>query len=297
VLRSDLTIDNLYTFHYFELSRNFYSTGEKHDFWEFIYVDKGEMHIYTDFGEYRLTQGEVFFYKPNLFHRGGANSREATNLIILSFDSRSPCMTFFENKRFRLDESDRLILAEMVKEGMEAFDPSIKWFIPYLTGSEDSPFGCEQLIKNYLEIFLIRLIRKGNESGDNQEVHKPSSAIRENTEADLSQSIIRFMEENIAANLTLDELCKMFSIGKTQLKTLFKKKTGRSCLDFWKHLKIERAKTLIREESHNITEIAERLGYSTVHYFSTDFKKATDMTPTDYARTVQARLTSSRKSN
>lgn len=50
-----------------------------------------------------------------------------------------------------------------------------------------------------------------------------------------------------------------------------------------------KAKRLIREESATVSEIAERLGYSSLHYFSKQFKHIMDMTPSDYARSITAR--------
>ena len=39
-LNESISVDCLYTIHYFEYTNNFYFSGEAHDFWEFIYVDK-----------------------------------------------------------------------------------------------------------------------------------------------------------------------------------------------------------------------------------------------------------------
>ena len=38
-------------------------------------------------------------------------------------------------------------------------------------------------------------------------------------------------------------------------------------------LKIEAAKQMIRDEQMNFTQISESLGYSSIHYFSRQFKK------------------------
>ena len=54
-------------------------------------------------------------------------------------------------------------------------------------------------------------------------------------------------------------------------------------------LKIETAKTMLREGDGNITQIADRLGYASVHYFSRYFKQATGMTPSEYSLSIQAK--------
>ena len=40
-----IQIKTLYSVHYFEYMSDFSFGGESHDFWEFIYVDKGFLHL------------------------------------------------------------------------------------------------------------------------------------------------------------------------------------------------------------------------------------------------------------
>ena len=49
----------------------------------------------------------------------------------------------------------------------------------------------------------------------------------------------------------------------------------------------DQAKLLIRENSLNFTEIANTLGYSSIHYFSRQFKKITGMTPSEYSGSIK----------
>ncbi len=53
-------------------------------------------------------------------------------------------------------------------------------------------------------------------------------------------------------------------------------------------MKIDAAKQLIRTEQMNFTQISEKLGYSSIHYFSRQFKKVTGMTPSEYASSIKA---------
>ena len=53
-------------------------------------------------------------------------------------------------------------------------------------------------------------------------------------------------------------------------------------------MKIDTAKQLIRSEQMNFTQISEKLGYASIHYFSRQFKKVTGMTPSEYASSIKA---------
>lgn len=285
-LLEELTIQTIITFYYMETSKHFDTRGEKHDFWEFVYIDKGDVEIFTDSNRFELSQGDIVFYKPNEFHSGRAMNGTALNLIIISFDCTAPCMEFFEGKAFRLAENERIILSHLVREGLEAFNPPIN--SPHMRRprrSEASPFGCEHLIKNYLEILLIQLIRKG--IPHRQE--KPASVTVDNKDSELIVHIIEFMNDHLSQALTIDHFCNQFAKGRTSLKTMFKAKIGVGIMIYFNKLKMERAKLLIREKEYNFTQIAEQLGYNSVHYFSRQFKRAMGMTPTEYARSIKAR--------
>lgn len=52
-------------------------------------------------------------------------------------------------------------------------------------------------------------------------------------------------------------------------------------------MKIERAKEIIRDGSMNFTEISYFLSYSSLQYFSKQFKKITGMSPMQYASSVR----------
>lgn len=287
-LREELNIRQIITFYYMELTKNHLVMGEKHDFWELVYVDKGDLEVHTDSNCYHLSQGDIVFYKPDEFHGGQARNGTAPNLIIVSFECDSPCMDFFAGKFIRLGENERTILANLVQEGLQAFDPPID--SPRMRRpqrKEDAPFGCEHLIKNYLEILLIGLIRADGKTGSGEQ--RLLSVSGERMERDMAAQVIDYAKRNLLRAWTLDDLCKELAVSRTRLKTAFKAQTGFGIMEYCNKLRIDRAKQIIREEQCNVTEIAERLGYSSVHYFSRHFKQATGMKPTEYARSVSAR--------
>ncbi|WP_167859762.1 AraC family transcriptional regulator [Paenibacillus cymbidii] len=292
-LKMELAIDKLYSFHYYELENTFVALGEQHDFWEFVYVDKGEVEITAGSRHYALAPGELVFYQPNEFHQGRAFNGTAPNLLIVSFDCRSPRMAFFENRLLRPDEAERSLLSSLLQEGFRAFDPPIdRRGMSRLVGSPVAPFGCEQLIKLYTEALLIRLIRRGEEeqNGGGAAAPAPVSQLQLNKEQALVDAVIAFMKQRLTGRLSADELCRAFAIGKTQLNAAFRARTGYGPMEYYQRLLIDAAKTLIREQSLNMTEIAERLGFASIHYFSRSFKRLTNMTPTEYARSVRARI-------
>lgn len=288
-LLEPFSVKELISFHYFEFAKDFTFEGEKHDFWEFVYVDKGELEVFADTEGYCLKQGDMIFHKPNEFHGVWANKKIAPNVIILSFVCRSKEMRYFENKIFTLDAMQRDVLAHIMKSGFAAFCPPFDDPRDHtLQRMPNAPVGAEQLVKIHLEILLIRL----REAGDQQarQDQRLSVSIKRRSEDDLVSRMCEYMEQQIYADLRLADIYRHFNLSKSHALTLFKDIKGVSIMKYYRKLKIEQAKVLIRTQEHTITEIAEMLRYGSVHSFSRHFKSFTDMSPSVYLRTVIAKV-------
>lgn len=97
------------------------------------------------------------------------------------------------------------------------------------------------------------------------------------------------MKENIPNNIKVPQLCRELNISKTSLSVAFKNVTGCSLIEYFTKLKMDTAKKLIREENYNVTQIAQQLGFGSVHYFSRRFKALTSMSPSEYAKSIKAK--------
>ena len=67
-LKREIVIDSIITIHYFEYMRDFVFRGESHDFWEFMYVDKGSVIVQGGEHQFTLHAGDIIFHEPNEFH-------------------------------------------------------------------------------------------------------------------------------------------------------------------------------------------------------------------------------------
>ncbi|MCD9021988.1 AraC family transcriptional regulator [Cohnella silvisoli] len=282
-LNEQIVVNDIFTCYYFELSNRQQYNGESHDFWEIVYVDKGEVNANTESGYYRLNQGNILVHSPNEYHQLESTGNKAPNLFIVTFRCDNEAMKFFdEHKLFRIGQVEHAVLARLMKESLNSFGLNL---FP-ITPKQDAPFASEQLFKIYLEQLLILIIR--NERSDMPQAALLSTT-RENQSAHLSKQIIEYLERNLSSKITLDGLCAQFSMGRTQMNILFKRTVGIGIIAYVNQSKIEHAKKYIREEIYNLTEISDLLGYSSVHYFSRHFKKTVGMTPSEYARTIKAR--------
>lgn len=287
-----IAINRIYSIHYFEYMSDFSFAGESHDFWEFIFVDKGEVGVTAGTTAVILKKGEILFHQPNEFHNVYAVEGIAPNLIVASFSTKSPAMDFFRGKKLYVDESIHHLLADVIIEAKKLF--AYRLDDPYLQNmplKEFPPAGCEQLIRLYLENMLIHLIRKYQNPivlGKAALESEPFKASRNKGNAEIFNRISAYFENHINEHIQIEQICRDNLVGRSQLQKIFKEQCGLGIIEYFSAMKIEASKELIRTKQFNFTQIAEQLGYASIHYFSRQFKKVTGMTPSEYASSVKA---------
>ena len=287
-LTIEFDIREIITVHYFEYMKDFVFSGEAHDFWEFLYVDKGEITVQADHSIYHLKAGDVIFHKPNEFHALKAMGNKAPNLVAISFRCNSSSMKFFEEKSCSLNQDERFLLSRIIAEARQAFSTPLH--IPSVEKVElasSPPFGAAQLILLYLQIFLIH-VKRNHFEADSAPIHAIlTEQMAFSSNSTHLEQIIQFMEFHICEQLSLDQLCEHFSLSRSSIQKLFQKEKGCGPMEYFNGLKIQRAKDMIRDGRKNLTEIAGFLSYSSLPYFSKQFKKATGMAPMEYASSVK----------
>lgn len=280
-----IAVENIVTILYMEHTKDFVFGGESHDFWEFAYIDKGSVMFTADSREFLLKGGEMVFHKPNEFHKLAAD-QTPPNLSVVSFVCNSPAMKYFENKIFKLSGEERNILSALIDEGLSVFEPLTP--TPPIMGMREkaaSPLAARQMTFNLLEQFLIALLRRSDSV-----IHRESRSVSKIEKSDYPEeiyNILIFLEQNVEKTLTVTEISEHFHMSENALKKHFAKYAHCGVIAKFNDIKLQHAKILIRELNLNFTEIAEVLGFSSVHYFSRFFKIKTGMAPSEYLISVK----------
>jgi len=125
------------------------------------------------------------------------------------------------------------------------------------------------------ELWLIHLIDVILESRKYKDNLKHQKAM---------ETIIAYIHEHYTEDISLEELADIVSISKNYLCYIFKKVTGETFNQYLTRVRIEKAKEMILDGKWLVYEIAEKVGYKNIPYFSTVFKKITGHTPTDLVK-------------
>lgn len=283
-IKKEIEIDGFHTIYYFEFGKHFSHTPEKHDFWELVYVDSGEIIAVTDGVKNSLSCGQVVFHEPDEVHAHLSNELVPNNMLIISFSTKSEAMSYFKKRTFTLDKQLKTLLSLFINEVENSIGnlPN-KYDISAGIKFDDAPVGTAQLLECYLTEFLIKLIRKGRQNDKKDFSASENRTISDNSIIELMK---KYMQDKIYENITLKDMCAHFMLGKSQLSKIFKENSGKSPYAYYTSLRISEAKKLLREGNLSVSEISEKLGYTDIYGFSRAFKRSVGLSPMAYKQSV-----------
>lgn len=281
-----ISIDKLVSFHYFEYVKDFKGIDEKHDFWEFVYVDSGEIYVKADEKSIQLKNKQSFLHRPNQIHNIYSNNSFASTFVF-SFYSNSKELYYLANHRYDIHTRTKDAIKYLWSLGCTYIkEPYNDFLQTEINWREETNEYSKQLLKTQLElIFLLLLSEQGVES----ELATAKQLKSEKPPCTNIEKILTVLEENIYKTITLEEIAAQASFSPSYVEKLFKKETKLSVKNYYHQLKIARAKELISYGNFTLTEISEKLDYGTIHNFSRVFKKYTGMSPSTYQNTIIAK--------
>lgn len=280
-----IEVAGLYTVHYFQFANGYAFPGERHDFWEMVYIDQGEADIGAGEQAHRLRQGQVIFHEPNEFHSIWANHDKGTNIFVISFACDNKTMDAFRRRVCTMDVSQRKIISRMIAEAQQTFGyvldaPYYDRMIPL----SNAPAGGAQMLAILLTQLLIDLFRVPVHSLSVQ--HQPTLTEEQET-AKAVECATRLMRNYPNGNLCFRDICRETGLGGTALQKHFRRYTGCSVMAYYQQLRIEESRKALRKGAMNISQIAYELGYSSVQAFSRQFKRLLGVCPSEYLKMVR----------
>lgn len=282
-LESLFDVEAVVNISYYRLDRNYAFPGETHNCWEFLYVDRGSLIVTAGTDTYFMKAGELAFHCPNEFH--AFKSVGETDIIVVSFFCNSSAMHRLEKKVLLLHRKEKEHLKLLVNESQQVYQffddvaPRIN-----MQKKDNAPFGSDQLIKTYLEQLFIHICRRDDNVEFAQRAVSANSSARGLV---LAQRIRDYLEDHYTEKISLDSLATEMGVSVSQIKRVFREHIGQSMVNYITEQRIAQAKRMVREGNYNFTQIAEAVGYDSIYYFSSLFKKHMGKTLSEYARSIK----------
>lgn len=98
------------------------------------------------------------------------------------------------------------------------------------------------------------------------------------------KEMLDYIEHHYFENLSLSSMANRFSLSQSYIARLFKKELSCKPSEYVNRVRISVAKTMLSETDMTVTEVAEKVGYSDVYYFSKTFKRVVGSPPSAMRR-------------
>lgn len=263
-IKPTVKIDEILVYYYQVKSSNYVFSGETHQYWELTYIDNGHLITEVDGVEYHMKQHDIMLYAPGQFHTQRMDGVEACSYLTVIFEMDFATPELFTNQIFH---SSRKIIN------------TLQNFIQ--SSDKDGPYFNDLCIC-YLNQIIIQLLQLNNIKSA-KIAHSP---MQQKFEDQFLNEIVLYINYNYYLPLTVDQLCQKFSISRSSLQQLFNKNLGITPKQYITEIKLKKAKILIKENKYTISEISEKLGFTSIHYFSRKFKNEFSISPSDYAKSI-----------
>lgn len=247
--------------------------GETHDFWECLYVLRGDVCVSGDDRVYQLTEGDMIFHKPLEMHKFYVEHENGADLLIFSFSLDSAHRSFFAEKAFTLSEEQKGFLRALISyinRNMAETKVPEQVVLPkrYLYPSCMNPLYLHTIVM-YIERLFLSLMEKAD-----------TTELFDSVESRLFSHAVNCMKKHIDAGLSVAELAGMCNISVSGLKRIFDKYAGISVHKYFLKLKLQKAVEFLLG-GKTVSETAVALGFSSQAYFTKAFRRELGINPSE----------------
>lgn len=268
-IKEQIRITDMYSLFEVHYDNGYEFPGETHNFWECVYIIKGEALVSGNERVYNLAQGSIIFHKPLELHKFIVNSPEGARLFIFSFSAEGPLTAYLEEKVFELSDFQKGIMAELLaflhartdQSSLAAGTPC-----SYLEPFHTQP-TYPQMLASWLQQLMLSLVEAGA-------VSSVSSA----PDVLIFRNAISYLNSNIHRQPSVPEIALFCNVSQASIKRIFDRYAGMGIHKYLLKLKIKAAAELL-QAGETVSNVAEKLGFNSQSYFSRAFRRETGLMP------------------
>src|SRR5690606_30757399 len=224
---------------------------------DLLYVWSGEGILMLNGKEYLMKRRSCFFFQPGDWATATMKPQHPLIITYIHFDLE---------KEPKLIPSSYRILQDSI--------PFESLLTRYVRLFLIKTFGAETEAKLILKQLMIQLLREDQQGERNLPNMQQSllSAIKE---------VANHIQQHPGYHHTVESLATRANFSPRYFSRKFKEIIGESVRSYIIQVRIKRAEHLLRYTGMTVTEVAEALGYSDLHFFSRQFKQYTGKSPSE----------------
>lgn len=246
----------------------------EHDYYEFYFFMEGDICCQIEEKNYHIQPGDLMLIPPNTPHQAyiqyhGSHYRRFVLWISRDFyqylskqsEAYQYLIQYVQNKKQYIFHNDSI-----------TFNALLTRLIQVLEELHSDRFGKEEKISLSLSELMLTLCRN---------LYEKEHPATTDSKLSLCETILRYIEEHLEEDLSLDQLAKLFFVSKYHIAHLFKETFGLSLHQFVVKKRLDKCRQQI-VTSKNITETCQQNGFHDYSSFYRAFVKEYGISPKEY---------------
>lgn len=238
-----------------------------HRFFQYMYVVEGGGHITINETLYSFYKDHIYMVPAFADHEFVIDDQEGLQTIEIKFD---------------IENEEILNMTKQLPEMMTINNTIIKQKLEIMIeeGQQAKEYYSDIIHLNLCE-FLTWLFRAQQQEHDTltSRAMEPTFTAADDP---VFQPVIAFLRENMHKTISLDMLADIAYLEKTYFSKKFKDKYGSSPIHFLNDMRLLKAKEMLKYDDMNITQISQRTGFQSLHYFSRFFTQKEGISPYEF---------------
>lgn len=253
--------------------------GKYHQNWE------NELHCHNYFQMVGILSGGGTFYVDDVPHAIEKEqifllSPQQTHAILCSEKGGAPLKML----DVKFNVSDPALFEDLLRAGSVFRLQDFGWFARFFEkiiaeSAQQRPYYYA-VINGYLQEMLIRIVRERLDiPAPASEEEPPRVATFKGVDV---AALMQYIDFNYSRIISLEDLSTLAGVNKTTLILIFKEIYGTTPIRYINRIRLNKAKELLTNTDASVSEIAELVGFQSIHYFSRFFKAKENCTPMEY---------------
>lgn len=243
-----------------------------------FFISSGEGKLFVEDEELQITNNTVIFFPPHSKYRFKFRDNYAVSIYVLNFDLTNEFFTYSRSFGTATEGSfdeNKLLKFPSCKEfgkpiiGYNAFD-LYKRMSKCIEVFQNKDEFYKQKASALLKLLLIDVLNISK---------------NKNGEYEIARHIIEYIREHYdEVDLTNSVIAEKFNYHSYHLNRIFKTYTSKPIHSYLLEYRLQKAKDLLNTTILSVTEIAEKVGFSSYTYFIKLFRERVGMSPLKYRK-------------
>ncbi len=236
-----------------------------HEAVELLYFTQGKAVTSCNLTEYEVEKGTIVVINGNELHTG----------IISQLNSVFYCIQFSPHFFHNLIGTNYVLFENIIR------DEECTKLLDSLIAASKKTDDFQRIVetKKLAYEFFIILTKRYVKNVSGEEDYK-----KQFKKLDTFHHIIDYLDEHYVEDISVTELATRFNMSGSYFAHFFKQYAQKSVIEYINETRILHAKNFLEKEELSISEIALKVGFSDINYFSRKFKAVAGITPTEYKK-------------